>query len=203
MHKKKGFIKLILCLLAVFIISCALPGRVEVRSAAYIDEKNSAWEIKHPHDNATGSKLDFLKSKNMTIWLRFSNQGKWFDIDTKFIEITDPIEFSSSRISLKLSNGEVVTGKAISCYNRDWDLESLRLYSSVTEPVNIEIVKKYDVKAQPCYSLFYDRPAPSVDEEFIMYMNDAFTANGKNISLPPIHFRKTSDRIIRLGICVQ
>jgi len=184
---------------------CAPADAKKIRSGASIIDKHSNWTITHPRDNASGEKLDFLKNENMTIWIKFTRnkENKHFYIVTDFIELLTPVEFSPSRIVMKLTDGRTLKGKAISCYSGKWDLESLRIYTSIEEPIRIEKAKKYYMSENPCYALFFDYAPPPVDEEFILLMNDALTSNGVKIGIPPILFRKTTDYNIRFGLGVE
>lgn len=191
-----------LCFLSIGFIGCALADMKETRSGASNIEKGSGWGIDHPRDNATGKRLDILKNRDMTVWILLfkDEENKYFRIKTVFEEVKKPIEFSPSRITLKRSNGDILRGKAISCDNKTLDLKSLRLYKPLPEPISIDRVEKYQMVGVPCYTLFFDYPAPPVDEEFILFMNDAFTANSVKMDIPPIYFRKTIDYNIRFGL---
>ncbi len=126
-----------------------------------------------------------------------------FLISVEFIELKAPVDFTPSRITLRRNNGEILRAKAISCYNKKWDLENVRLYPPIVEPVHVDKEDRYHMVGKPCYTLFFDYPVPPVEEEFILFMNDAFTSNSIKMDIPLIYFRKTIDNNIRFGLGVE
>jgi hypothetical protein len=199
----------VLCFVSVGFIGCALADMKETRSGASIIEKGSGWKISHPRDNSTGKRLDWLENRDMKLEIRFERnffkgeENKPFLISVEFIELKAPVDFMPSRITLRRNNSEILRAKAISCYNKKWDIENLRLNSAIVEPVHVDKEDRYHMVGKPCYTLFFDYPAPPVEEEFILFMNDAFTSNSVKMDIPPIYFRKTIDNNIRFGFGVE
>jgi len=199
----------IMCIASVGFFGCALADMKAIRSEASIFEKGSGWEITHPRDNSTGNRLDWLENRDMKIEILFERnffkgeENNPFLISVKFIELKAPVEFMPSRITLRRNNSEILRAKAISCYNNKWDIENLRLNSAIVEPVLVDKEDRYHMVGKPCYTLFFDYPVPPVEEELILFMNDAFTSNSIKMDIPPIYFRKTIDNNIRFGLGVE
>ena len=170
---------------------CAHPRTKETRSETVIVEKHTGWEIDRRYGHS-GERSDRLTNKDIAVELNLVRwkDNRHFDIAFKFMEVSHPLTFSPSRITLRLSDGNTLRGKAVSCSKKNWDLENLRLYSPEVEPIHIDKVKKYTVAGNPCYLIFFDHPAPPVEEEIVMFMDDSFVSNGHTMSIPPIHFRK-------------
>jgi hypothetical protein len=169
---------------------------------AYLNERDKFWKIDHPHEQTTGITTGLLKSEGLTVKIDFfrDKEKRYFYITTKFIEVKEPLEYKPSLITLKLPNGNVLYGKALSCYNKNWDFESLRLYPSVQEPIKIEKEERYHMVGKPCYALFFDCPPPPVKDDIIMFINKAIVLKDGELYIPPIYFRKKVDYDIRLGL---
>ncbi len=191
---------LISCLICIGFAGCVSDDMKIIRSGASIIEKGSGWKIRHPRDNTTAEKLNILENDNLMVQIRFSRHDKYFYIATYFRKVCNPIEFKPSCITLKLSNGEILNGKPLSCYNEKWDLESLISYPPVDEPIIIHKRKRHNLKDRPSYAIFFNRPPPSVEETFTLFMNDALTSQGAVLHVPPIYFQKTVNYKIRFGL---
>jgi hypothetical protein len=181
----------VLMMISGAFFGCAHPHTKETRSEAVIVEKNSGWKISRWYGHS-GERTDELENGNVSVEIHFVREKgtQYFRVRFKFMEVSLPLTFSPSRITLRLRDGKTLGGKAVSCYKQHWDLESLRGYAPEAEPIHIDRVKKYTVAGNPCYSIFFDHPAPPVEDEIIMVMGDSFALNGIPMSIPSIHFRK-------------
>ena len=183
--------------MAVGIGGCALAPTKEIRTRAYIEANDRGWEI--THGSLLGVlEIDFLTNKSMSVKidvhvLKYNTDG-FFKILFDFKGASGNMAFGPSRLDIKLGSGKVLKGKGFACTdaNARLDIEGLRGYPPLEERIS--------VKKDDCFYLFFDLPAPPVEEEMVMYMNDSLTMDGNSIAVPQVYFRKTVERKYRLGL---
>lgn len=151
---------------------------------AYIEE-NPIWKMVENcgYENCLPM-VDFLTGKDISTRLEFfkDQRNQFFVVHTEFTTVQDKFEFNPSAVKIKLSNGETLKPKGFTCSQTVFDLHYLRSNPSLQGPMH--------VREGDCFLLFFDRPVPQVEEELVMNIDEALTANGRSIDVPLIYFRK-------------
>lgn len=138
---------------------------------------------------------DLLTSSDMAIevFAFVGDVSQPFRIITEFKEVNSVIVFNPSFVTVKLRNGNTLKAKGVECeyVKPNGDSQDLQNQSPLKNQIPIS--------TNACYYLFFDYPAPPLEEEFVMYMNNSLMSNGTKVDVPPIYFRKTIRNIYRWG----
>jgi hypothetical protein len=183
------FTGLLFCLL-FFCQSCAIFSPIkDIRRRAYIPGSAVSWFI--VNGSPSGEiESDLLTNDVAEIELFFFdyNDRNSFIIVMRFKEANGNLLFRPSNISVKFFNGMALKVKGLdNCF----DIKNLQFKEPLEERVK--------VKKNVSYVLLFDHPAPPLEEEIVLYINDALAANGNILEVPPIYFRKTVKNIHRWG----
>jgi hypothetical protein len=181
-----------------FVLSCLnLSGcETTVKTRAYLAGAAQGWEMAHDRigrdletDDLTGEPATI----SLLLW-RDKVGGRSFQVVSTFKRVDNGVAWSPSRIIVRLASGTELKAKGIACPKvaEMNDLLLLRSSSPLEEPV---LLKKDDH-----YCLFFDHPTPPMDEEIVMYMSDSLASKDSGPDVPPVFFRKTEERRIRLGL---
>ena len=178
---KRGLISILVSCFAL-IMGCTAAQK-EIRASI---EQDPEWRmIQNCGYEGCTPTVDFLIGKEMTIRIECDNDWQtkqFFTVGVSFDSFVPELDFYPSRVTIKMGDGEVLMPKGFSCSYTISNLEFLRSHPELQEPLN--------VKKRDCFLLFFDHPALSVDEEVVMYMDQAVTSKGTPIRLPPITFKK-------------
>jgi len=152
------------------------------------------WKITHGTVRGV-VQTDLLTSSVTTIWMDVfkDTENQFFRILTDFKEVNSNLVYNPSRVTVRLSTGEILRARGFLCSEFDpkVDLQGLRRHPQIEEIL---------VNRNTCYYLFFDHSPPTIEEEIIVYMNDSLTSNGKKVDVPPIYFSKTVERKFRWGL---
>lgn len=184
---------LLLIMLLGFSCSACSPIQ-EIRTRAYIVEKDPNWRI--AHGNLHGQlETDLLTSDIMAIevFVFRGDNEKRFSILTEFNDVKSGIVFRPQKTTVKFSAGEIAKAKGVKCSSEKGDSSSQESQLRVPTEEQIQITEK------SCYYLVFDHQPPSIEEEFVMYWNDSLTLNDAKVNVPPVHFRKTISNLNRWG----
>ncbi len=131
-------------------------------------------------------KVDYLQSTTMTVRLELTNE-KWkgenfFIVRIHFMDVREPLIFKPSKVDFNLKSGKLLKAKALNCAYTIWNVEYLRSYIAIKEPLTIN--------KEGCYLFFFDHPILSAKDELIMDLRQAVTIGGKETDIPVVIFRR-------------
>jgi len=108
-------------------------------------------------------------------------EKQFFGILILFGSVKNKYEFNPSNVMVHF-NAETLKAKGFTCSNTIWDRHYLRS--------NPPLQGSMPIQEGDCFLLFFDLPVRQVEEQFVMNIDEALTANAKSIGVPLIHFRK-------------
>jgi hypothetical protein len=175
----------------VLINGCAVN---RPHSEAYIQDDINWNMIKQPGYEYSSTDVDVLEGNDISIRIEAFNgiiNEDIFTITVMFFTDNKTFQFNPSEVYVELSNQTIIKAKGLPCAHTLYDLNYLRgvLPIEVATPVD-EQIKGYD-KLSKCFVLFFDTQPPSVNEEFVMYLN-GLTKSGQLTNIPKIHFRNAN-----------
>lgn len=182
-----------LCIVTIALTGCGFVPEKVIRTGVYIEEADGVWKMNH--GGYSGAKTYWLTSDVATIslWVDRAEKGEYSAIVIWFDEVGGAIDFSPSRITVKLGDGRIFKAQGFcpDC-RQERDSGKFRAHSPAGEQIP---VSRYS-----CYRVDFDHSALPFEEEFVMYMNDALTQGDHKIAVPPIHFRKTVEYQFHIGL---
>jgi hypothetical protein len=191
------FYSLILSVIMVAgLISCGLVPKEVIATGVYAEDPNHVWKV--TSEIFQGSRRYSLRSNLIAIVLDFYRDptGKYFQVGTSFRDIhSDDMTFNPSLVTMRLPAGDHLKVDAYCPGITLWGSQNSK--RDCRFPYIIHLNRSFSVYTG---SIVFAHPPPSIEEETVMYMNDALTSDGKKLEIPPIHFRNTIEHNFQFGL---
>jgi|GEM_PF-4578374 len=190
-----GPVPLLLLVTFGLLAQSCVPKMRDVREYRAFMEPDPNWGMdKRCDDMYCHLIIDFFVSKDMEFGVKFRKdmEQQFFTVRVDFESVRNLFQFSPSKVTVRLSNGQVLKAKAFTCAYTIRDIDYLRSHPSLPDGIPLK-----GSRASDCFLLFFDYPGPPIEDELTIEMNEALTSNGMPTGIPLIHFRKNPE--IHLG----
>jgi hypothetical protein len=129
-----------------------------------------------------GSLVDYLVGNDMSIRIEAYNDIGIFLIRVYFLYPNkDALRFSPSSATVEVGDRQIIRAKGFQCAHTIMEEDNLR-----SAP---PLIGSVDITDNACFLLFFDAPAPSVEEQFILRLQGV-TRSGRKVDVPELFFRK-------------